>query len=30
MPDSPHTVSDVMTHTAVVVGRHATYQESWS
>lgn len=25
MPDSPHTVSDVMTHTAVAVGRHATY-----
>ncbi|MFF3688048.1 CBS domain-containing protein [Streptomyces sp. NPDC002187] len=27
MPDSPHTVSDVMTHTAVAVGRHATYKE---
>ncbi|TQK49992.1 CBS domain protein [Streptomyces sp. SLBN-118] len=27
MPDSPHTVSDVMTHTAVAVGRRATYKE---
>lgn len=27
MPDSPHTVSDVMTHTAVGVGRHAGYKE---
>ncbi|AVZ77836.1 hypothetical protein SLUN_35685 [Streptomyces lunaelactis] len=27
MPDSPHTVSDVMTHTAIAVGRHAGYKE---
>ncbi|MGW7363721.1 CBS domain-containing protein [Streptomyces sp. NPDC054841] len=27
MPDSPHTVSDVMTHTAVAVGRDARYKE---
>ncbi|MFI1398675.1 CBS domain-containing protein [Streptomyces sp. NPDC020681] len=27
MPDSPHTVSDVMTHTAVAVGREAGYKE---
>lgn len=27
MPDSPHSVSDVMTHTAVSVGRHASYKE---
>ncbi|MFG3496540.1 CBS domain-containing protein [Streptomyces sp. NPDC047928] len=27
MAASPHTVSDVMTHTAVAVGRHAPYKE---
>ncbi|MEU2164046.1 CBS domain-containing protein [Streptomyces sp. NPDC019208] len=27
MTDSPRTVSDVMTHTAVAVGRHAAYKE---
>ncbi|MFF2848843.1 CBS domain-containing protein [Streptomyces sp. NPDC058001] len=27
MPASPHIVSDVMTHTAVAVGRHAPYKQ---
>ncbi|KAB1140091.1 CBS domain-containing protein [Streptomyces luteolifulvus] len=27
MPDSPHTVSDVMTHTVVAVGRDAPFKE---
>ncbi|MBC9715911.1 CBS domain-containing protein [Streptomyces sp. TRM66268-LWL] len=27
MPDSPHTVSDVMTHTAIAVGRDASFKD---
>ncbi len=27
MPDSPHTVSDVMTHTAIAVGRDASFKK---